>query len=144
MTRTLELITTIAISLSLWGCRTDLIRTSVEASAIPDHRYDVTVYDGSMRSSYAVLFEIPDDGKKMSMRYSSFTDKVGLDSPGDYIDELKARTKGHRAVRIGEEDGTVRGYLLVSNLLNYRVQTAGESIVVAIEDPYFGYLHSGR
>jgi hypothetical protein len=116
----------------------------LEASAIPDHRYDVTVYDGRMRGSYAVLFEIPDDGKKMSMRYSSLTDRVGLDSPGDYIDELRARTQGHRALRIGEQDGTLRGYLLVSNLLNYRIQTAGESIVVSIEDPYFGYLRSGR
>ena len=126
------------------GCQKEVIRTSLEASAIPDHRYDVTVYDGPMRGSYAVLFEIPNDDKRVSMRYGSFTEKVGLDSPGDYIDELRARTKGHRAVRIGEQDGTVRAYLLVSNLLNYRIQTAVESIVVTIEDPYFGYLHSGR
>jgi hypothetical protein len=67
---------------------------------------------------------------------------IGLDSAGDYIDEFHTRNKGYRVLRISDENGTVRGYLVVSNLLNDQVRIAGERITVTIEDPYYGYLRS--
>jgi len=142
MNRNILLIILIAMILIVSGCKKGVIRTYVDASSIPDQSYDVTVYRGPMARSYAVLFDIPDDGVRVFMKHTSFTEKIGLDSSRGYIDEFRTRIKRHRTVRISGQDGEVRGYLLASNLLNYVIQPAGVSIMVSIEDPYLGYLQS--
>jgi hypothetical protein len=95
-----------------------------------------------MSGAYAVLLDIADDGIEVVMQHTPFTEKIGLDSAGDYIDEFDTRNKGYRVLRISDENGTVRAYLVVSNLLNDQVRIAGERITVTIEDPYYGYLRS--
>jgi len=131
-----------AIVFILGGCQSYLVRTFVDVSSIPDQEYLITIYNGPMAESYAVLFDIPDDSTEMFMRHTSFTEKIGVDSSRDYIDEFHARTRSHRTLRIGDQDGTVKGYLIVSNLLNYLIRPADEGIMVSIEDPYHGYLQS--
>jgi hypothetical protein len=145
MNRCVVLIGVVAIGLILVGCQSDQgyqIRTFVDLSSIPEQPYDVTEYRGSMSGAYAVLLEIADDGIEVVMQHTPFTEKIGLDSAGDYIDEFHTRNKGYRVLRISDENGTVRAYLVVSNLLNDQVRIAGERITVTIEDPYYGYLRS--
>jgi hypothetical protein len=124
------------------GIQDSLIRTAVDPLSIPDQTYEVTVFRGPMSGSYAVLLDIPEDTIDVFMGYTVFTEKMGLDSSQPYLEELDARTRGYRTLRISSQDGTIRGYLLVSNLLNDRIQPSGEKIMVTIEDPYHGYLRS--
>jgi len=133
----------VAMGIALVGCQKELIRTNVDPSSIQDQSYEVTVYEGPGVRSYAVLFDIPEDGKRVIMRQTSFTERIGLDTPPRYIDQFSSQVKNYRTVRISDSDGKVRGYLLVSNILNYRIQSAGEDIIVSVEDPYQGYLQSG-
>ncbi len=114
------------------GCRSDITRTLIDASSIPDQTYDVTVYRGRSFRSYAVLFDIPDDGTEVFMKYTSVTQKIGMDSPRKYIDELNSKIRFYRTTRIGDQHGTVRGYLLVSNALDYRIRYVGERIEVTV------------
>ena len=147
MNRCVVLIGVVSIGFILMGCQSHQgyqVRTFVDASSIRDQMYDVTEYRGSMSRSYAVLFDIPDDGMDVVMQHTPFTEKIGLDSPGDYVDEFHSRIKGHRVLRISDQNGTVRGYLIASNLLNDQVRPARERIVVTIEDPYQSYLRTGR
>ena len=138
----------VTVGLVLAGCQSQQIRTQnatlIDASSIPDQKYDITEYKGSVAKSYAVLFDIPDDRTELFMNYTPFTDKVGLDSPGGYIDTFHERIKGHRTLRISDQEGNVKGYLMVSNILTDRVRPAGKRIEVIIEDPYQEYLRSTR
>jgi hypothetical protein len=138
----------VTVGLVLAGCQSQQIRTEnptlIDASSIPDQKYDITEYRGPMAESYAVLFDIPDDGTELFMKYSPFIDKVGVDSPDGYIDTFHGRIKGHRTLRISDQEGNVKGYLMVSNILTDRVRPAGKRIEVIIEDPYQEYLRSAR
>jgi hypothetical protein len=125
----------------IWaGCQSYPIRTLVDPSSIPDQNYEITEYRGPMSGSYAVLFDIPDDGTAVVMQHTPFTERIGLGSPGAYVAEFETRIRGHRTLRISDEQGTVRGFLMVSNLLNDQVRPVGKGFIVNIEDPYFGYI----
>jgi len=144
MKRNIVLVTVMAIGVILEGCQHGYqARTFVDSSSIPDQTYDVTEYRGPEPRSYAVLFEIPDDGTEVFMRHTPFTEKIGTGSARGYIDEFHTRIRGYRTLRIADQNGTVRAYLMVSNLLNDQIRPAGKRIMVTIEDPYFGYLQSG-
>jgi hypothetical protein len=123
----------IAIMTMLLGCHNPVVRTSIDSSLIPDQTYEVTVYNRFMSISYAVLFDIPDDGVEVAMRHTAFTERIGKASPGKYIDEFNRRIKFYRTIQIGDQDGTVRGYLLVSGALDYWIAPSGERIIVAVE-----------
>jgi hypothetical protein len=129
-----------AVGLFLEGCQNYLTRTDIDASSIPDETYEVTVHTRFMSRDYAVLFDIPDDGVEVFMRYTSSTEKIGRDSPGRYVEEFKTQIEYYRTVSIGDQDGTVRGYLIVSSVLNYWIAPAGERIMVGIEkDTNYSY-----
>lgn len=143
MERSIVLVAMVAVVFILEGCQASYqVRTSVDASSIPDQTYDVTEYRGPMPRSYAVLFDIHGDGTEVFMKHTPFTEKIGLDSAHHYFDEFRLQIRGYRALRISDQNGTVRGYLMASNLLNDEIRPVGERIMVAIEDPYFDYLQS--
>ncbi len=127
----------------LAGCQSAQVHTFVGPSSIPEQSYEITVYDGLTAGSYAVLFDIPGDSIDVSMKYSVFTEKIGLDSSQGYLNELEARTKGHRTITITDRGGKASAYLGVSNLLNYAVTGDDRNVMVTIEDPYGGYRRSG-
>lgn len=143
MNRSFLLPALMAILLILEGCQTSKVYTYIHASSVPDQTYEVTVYNGPMPVSYAILLDIPDDGTEVFMRESAFTEKIGLGSSRSHIDEFHARIKSHRTLIISDSDGTVRAYLVVSNLLNYLISPVDQKIMVSIEDPYHGYFTSG-
>jgi type IV secretory pathway protease TraF len=123
--------------LAFSACQSTQVRMLVDSSSIPDRTYNVTEYRGPTARSYAVLFDIPDDT-------TPFNERTKLDMPQGYIERFQERVRGHRTVRISDPDGTIRGYLIVSNLLNDRVRSGKEQILVVIEDPYTDYLKSVR
>lgn len=133
MNRGILLVIMVAVGLILDGCQSHLTRTSVDASSIPDQTYHVTVYRRFMSPSYAVLFDIPDDGTEVFIKNIEFTKRIGEDSPRSYVDEFQNHIKYYRTVRIGDQDGTVRGYLMVSSVLNYWISPAGARIMVGIQ-----------
>jgi hypothetical protein len=115
------------------GKGTKLIYTAVNASSIPDQTYYVTVNDGLTHESYAVLFDIPGDGTEVFLGYTSLTRRLGMDSPGKYIEEFNERIRSYKTVRIGDQSGTVKGYLLMPSLTNYRIRPLDGRIQVSIE-----------
>ncbi len=126
-----------AFIFTLAGCQTLVTTMVIDATSIPDRTYEVTVHETNP-SYYAVLFDIPDDGKQVSLFYTYATDRVGRDVPGKYIDRFNTRIKGYRTVEISDrEDGTIRGYLVISNLLGKLIHrtAGGERILVKIDDP---------
>ncbi len=134
MNRNTLLITVAAALLILEGCQNYLTHTLVDASSIPDQTYDVTVHERFMSTSYAVLFDIPGDGSEVFMKPTPHTQKMGKDSPRKYIDQFNNRIRFYRTIRIGDQDGTVRGYLMVSSVLNYWISPVGERIMVGVEN----------
>ncbi len=144
MMRKILLVAMMAIATLLNGCPKgkSVIPTFVDASSIPDVSYRITEYRGPTAASYAVLFDIPNDTTELFMEHAPFVDKVGSDSSRGYVDEFHSRIKGGRTLRISDQGGNVRGYLLVSNLLNYRIQLVGERIKVSINDPYYDQFQS--
>lgn len=133
MIKNILFITLMVTVLILTGCGDRLIRKDVDASAIPDETYYVTTY-GSPRSwYYAVVLDIPDDGMEVFIRKTRYTKSIGLDSPRRYIDEFDNRIRFYRTIRIGDQDGDVRGYLMVSVRLNSWIKPVGERIMVIIE-----------
>ena len=138
MNRHILLGAAMASLLILEGCQNYHPHTFVDAPTIPDQTYDVTVHERFMSRSYAVLFDIPDDGMEVFMKNTSFTKRIGKDSPRKYIDQFNHRIKYYRTVRIEDQNGTVRGYLMVSAVLDYWIGPVGERIMVNIEtDPNF-------
>jgi len=135
----------LVMGIILQGCQQNhLTRTSMDASSIPDQTYEVTVYRRFMFREYAVLFDIPNDGVEVFMRQTSstqrigvghtaYTEKIGRDSPRRYIDEFENRINYYRTISIGDKDGRVRGYLMVSSALHYWINPVGEKIMVGIE-----------
>lgn len=96
--------------------------------------------------SYAVLFDIPDDGKPVVMYHTYLNERIGKDSPRKYIDYFKNRIRGYRTLKVSERDGTVRAYLMVSNFLHYRIyeRPVGERFIVMVGDPFFGPVLHGK
>ena len=141
MRRSILLVFIGAIGLVLGGCQNHLHRTLVDASSIPDQTYNVTVYKKFLSNSYAVLFDIPDDGTEVFMKSTSLTEEIGKDSPRKYIDEFDDRIKFYKTLGIDDQDGTVRGYLMVSSVLDYWISPVDERIMVVIQrspDYYYG------
>jgi hypothetical protein len=128
----------LAFAFTLIGCQKYLMPTKIEPVSIPDTTYEVTVHE-SHPLYYAVLFDIPDDGRDVDIFYTYFTDRVGLDTPENYIDRFNSRIRYYSTVQINDPDGTVRGYLMVSNFLDYSIyeRSKGETkrIIVMIDDP---------
>ncbi|NIQ39887.1 MAG: hypothetical protein GTN81_15055 [Proteobacteria bacterium] len=139
MAKRLNLLLVVALTVILVGCQYMTSPVMVKKESVPDQTYDVTVY-WSSPVSYAVLFDIPNDGKEVSMFYTYFTERVGMDTPGEYVDRFKTQIRGYRSLQISEPDGTVRGYLMISNLLDYFFyeRPEGERIIVSIVDPHLG------
>jgi hypothetical protein len=135
MNRFLLLIAILMIPSILPGCQTSsLIRTTIDPEIIPDQTYNVTVYGRFMTLSYAVLFDIPDDGKEVFMVLTAYTESIGQDSPRQYVEEFDSRIKYYRTIRISDPDGTERAYLMYSNILNAWVVPAKERIMVRVEE----------
>lgn len=126
-------------ALVLVGCQSYITALRTDTASIPDQAYEVTVHESSPLY-YAVLFDIPDDGKQVAMFYTYSTDLIGRDAPGKYIDHFNTSIKGYRTLQINDQDGTVRGYLMISNLLGYLIyeRPVGERIIVMIDDPNLG------
>ena len=133
MNRNTARVTITAVVLILGGCQNYLSQTVVDASSIPDQTYDVTVYKKFMSTAYAVVLDIPDDGVEVFMRGTPFTEKIGKDSPHAYIHEFQERSWFYKTISIGDQDGTVKGYLLVSGVLRYWISPSGGRIMVGIE-----------
>ncbi len=123
-----------AIALILVGCGAQNSRPVVDVSSIPNQEYLVTVSRGPSAKSYAVLLDIPDDGIEVFMRYTSRTEKVGLDWPRKTIDEFEKRVRFYRTIRIDDQGGTVRGYLILPNLVSYSIRPFDNRIEVSIGD----------
>ena len=134
MRRSVLFVTMMVGILMLAGCHNPIVRTAVDPSSIPDQTYEVTVYSRFMSMSYAVLLDIPEDGTEVFMRYTPDTERIGRNTPQKYIDEFDSRIKYYRVIRISDENDIVRGYLMISSVLNYWIAPAGERIIVGIED----------
>lgn len=126
------------ISLSLVGCQTWSPTAAIDPAAIPDQTYDVTFYKGTKPLSYAALFAIPDDGTPVVMSHTAFVKRIGLDSPGEYINLFETKVKGYKTLEIRDRQGNLRAYLLLYNFLYYEIdeRPVGERIVVFIEPPH--------
>jgi len=139
MNRNVLLLASVTIGLLFGGCQSyPLVRTSVDPLSIPDQPYDVTVYQGYTSSMYAVLFDIPDDGVEMVVQETRYARRMAADSPRGYIDEFNERIKHYSTIKISDEDGTVRGYLVASYVLKYWIKPTDGRIVVGIKkDPAY-------
>ncbi len=129
----------IILGTSVWailGCQATTVRQRIEPEAIPEGIYRVTVHK-SYAKSYAVLFDNPHDDKKVVMAHTWFTKEMGMDRPGAYLDRFRQRIRFYSTFRISEKDGTVRGYLVISNLLDHRVSNdlRRNKIMIQIIDP---------
>ncbi len=86
---------------------------------------------------YAVVLDIPSDGKRIFMRHTDRTERLGMGRPGPYVDEFERRVKGFGSViRILDLDGIERGYLMVSHELGYLIERYRDDIMISIVDPY--------
>jgi len=129
----------LAFALVLLGCQSSVKPVTIEPTSIPEQTYNVTVHE-SNPLYYAVLFDIPDDGKPVVMMHTYATKRLGTDVPGAYIDYLNSSIRNYRTLQIEDRDGTVRAYLMISNLLEYFVIEREKEgrIVVYISDPNLG------
>lgn len=128
----------VALAFALVGCQKYIIPVKIDPGSIPDQTYEVTVHE-SNPLYYAVLFDIPDDGKQVAMFYTYFTNRIGMDTPEKYIDHLNGLARGYRTFQINDPDGTVRAYLAMTSFINYAIyeRRKGEitRIIVQIDDP---------
>ncbi len=138
MKRTL-LLAFAAFTLFLVGCQHVTNPVTLKEASVPDRPYDVTVY-WSAPLYYAVLFDIPDDGKEVAMFYSYAVERVGLDTPKKYVDQFQSTVMWYQTLEISDLDGNVRGYLMISKKLGYFFyeRPVGERIIVDIYDPHLG------
>lgn len=130
---------TLVFALVLLGCQSSMKPVRIDPTSVPEQTYNVTVHK-SNPLYYAVLFDIPDDGKTVLMLHTYATTRIGKDVPGAYIDHFNSRIRSYRTLRINDRDGTVRAYLMISNLLDYFVTEREKEgrIVVYISDPNLG------
>ena len=126
----------LALALVLTACQAYRYTMRIDPTAIREQTFNVTVHETG-HLHYAVLFDIPDDGKRVDLYYTYATKIIGPDTPEEYVDRFANRIRGYRTLQINNRDGTVRGYLMISNLLGYAVyeRPAGERILVRIDDP---------
>ena len=124
------------VVLTLLGCQSHMRTVRIDAMSIPDQTYEVTVHE-TAPLYYAVLFDIPDDGMGVALDYTYATLRIGPDTPEKYVDRFATRIKGYRTLQINDRDGTVRGYIIISNLLGYLIyeRPPGERLIVSIGDP---------
>ncbi len=117
------------------GCHRFIVHKRIHPEEIPDGEYHVTVHEGDPLY-YAVLFDIPDE-KQVAMSHTYLTAIIGRDRPDEYLDRFKESVRFYRALRISEKDGTVRGYLVKSNLLAHITykDPKGDRIMIRILDP---------
>ena len=107
-----------ALAFVLTACQAHRYTVRIDPALIPQQTFDVTVHEtGSLY--YAVLFDIPDDGKRVDLFYTYATNIIGPDTLEAYLDRFANRIRGYRTVQINDRDGNVRGYLMISNLLGY-------------------------
>lgn len=118
------------------GCYSHAARSRINVADIPDKVYEVYVYSFTP-DVYAVLLDIPNDGKRVFMRHTDKTERAGMARPGPYIAEFQRRIKGFRsATRITDEQGLDRGYLMISLSLSYMVKPHRNDIMVYIWEPF--------
>jgi len=131
--------TGLAFALVLMGCQGHIKPLRIDAASVPDRTYVVTVHQTNPLY-YAVLFDIPDDGKPVVMLHTYATTRVGRDAPGPYIERFNNSIRGYRTLQINDQDGTVRAYLMISNLLDHFASERKKEgrIVIYISDPNLG------
>ncbi len=141
MIRKILLITSVAVLPIFGGCRDDLIRSAINPLTIPDKPYNVMIHEAHWSRYYAVVFDIPDDGVEVVLRETPHTKKLGVDHPRKYIDQFNNLIRPFITLRISDNTGAVRGYLLVSVYLKYWTRSVEERIVVTVQpdESYFGY-----
>ncbi len=124
------------LSLLLVGCYRYATVERMPAAEIPDRVYEI--YRHSLTVGvYAVVLDIPSDGKRIFMRHTDRTERLGMGRPGPYVDEFERRVKGFGSViRILDLDGIERGYLMVSHELGYLIERYRDDIMISIVDPY--------
>jgi len=112
----------------------------VDVSSIPDQTYDVTVYGNPWSWYYAVVLDIPDDGTEVFIRKTRYTKRIGMDSPRRYVEAFDNRIRFYRTVKISDENGVARGYLMVSIRLKHWIKTGegGIMVIVEIDESYLG------
>ncbi|NIO04815.1 MAG: hypothetical protein GTN74_09430 [Proteobacteria bacterium] len=121
--------------MSFIGCYRSATKERVNVAEIPDRVYEIYVHSFTPES-YAVLLDIPNDGKRVFMRHTDRTERVGMDRPGPYVDEMQRRINGFRsAIVITDEEGFERGYLMVSPVLSYTIQRYQNEIKISIWKP---------
>ncbi len=70
------------------------------------------------------------------MRHTDRIERVGMDRPGPYVDEIQRRINGFRsAIVVTDEEGFERGYLMVSPSLSYTIERYQNEIRVSIWKP---------
>jgi len=135
----IRFMTGVALALALMGCESHMKSIRIDAASVPDRSYVVTVHETNPLY-YAVLFDIPDDGKPVVMLHTYATTRIGRDVPGPYIDRFNNTIRGYKTLQIDDQEGVVRAYLMVSNLLDHFVSERKKEgrIVVYISDPNLG------
>lgn len=126
----------VVILWTLIGCRGSTVQQRIDLEGIPRRPYKVTIHQ-SYSKEYAVLFDDPNDDKELAMMHTWYTKYIGMDQPDAYLERFRERIRFFTTVRISEKDGTVRGYLVMSKLLDYGVykDTRRDKIMVRIIDP---------
>ncbi len=121
---------------TLLGCRGSTVQQRIDLEGIPRRPYKVTIHQ-SYSKEYAVLFDDPYDDKELAMMHTWYTKYIGMDQPDAYLERFRTRIRYFKTVRISEKDGTVRGYLVISKLLDYGVykDTRRDKIMIRIIDP---------
>jgi hypothetical protein len=146
MIRRILLFVSLLFPVTLMTCQTWSPTKTTDAASIPDQTYDITVYkDIWTPYSYAVLLAIPDDGTPVVMYHTMYVKRVGLASPGEYINRFETRVKGYKTLEIHDREGNLRGYLLIYNFLYYQIgeRSAEEKIVLYIGRPGIDSVREG-
>jgi hypothetical protein len=132
MIRRILLFFSLLCPLTLTACQTWSPTKITDKASIPDQAYDISVYKDVWRPySYAVLLDIPDDGTRVVMYHTMYVRRVGLGSPGEYINLFETRIKAHRTLEIHDRGGNLRGYLLIYKVLSYEIrERPGEERIV--------------